>query len=318
MEDKLENGVSGFEYEIIQNGYDNEFNIIKPNKELLSIVDEISYFDFLDVVVKSRKLEKSLNESRKFLNKKFILHYIYFDSLENINNNIVYYNPQSEEELIKLYNSLGTLIDPYDINININENITYTRGGSINLLGLGCLNRDNISKMKPIFGYMDLPFVLSEFTSSSITHEIVHSQLLSNRGIVKKISNREVLSIFLELLECFEHNKNDIYLKELLCRMREFNLYTDTLVEFYNNKRELDDEVINSTIYLESSLKSFSLLELYINSSFKIKKEILQGIQSIFNGDLQLESFLSKYNININSSYKAVRTDIDKILKKTR
>lgn len=78
----------------------------------------------------------------------------------------------------------------------------------------------------------------------------------------------------------------------------DFNKICDTC---YNNKKE-DINYLVTISYLVSTMQALELIDLYINSNNKIKKEILIAIQKVFDNKITLEESLFKFDINYESS----------------
>lgn len=56
--------------------------------------------------------------------------------------------------------------------------------------------------------------------------------------------------------------------------------------------------------YLESTVKSLELFEVYINSNIQRQKDIFDSVQKIFDGKISVEELLDKYDITLDKSLK--------------
>jgi hypothetical protein len=141
-------------------------------------------------------------------------------------------------------------------------------------------------------------------TITAYIHELIHTQLESQKGVVQDYHNREIVSIFIEYLSALLiDEKGDLLRKVQNTRWDDFfnsvyflNQYIDTY-EFMNRK-------IEASIYIVSSLKAENLFNMYLNSNNKDKEMMLQNIQDIFDGKITVEDFLEKYNITFENSKK--------------
>ena len=70
------------------------------------------------------------------------------------------------------------------------------------------------------------------------------------------------------------------------------------------------DEVLNSLSYLRSVIQAYNLLDIYLNGTVEVQKEILSRFNRVFSNDETLEDVLEFYD----SSFE--RVDKSKIIKK--
>lgn len=146
---------------------------------------------------------------------------------------------------------------------------------------------------------------ITELSKLAYTHEIAHSQLNHVRGLIKEYYNTEVVSIFLELVHAFELNDGEYLLSAHdSIRLTELKYIIDELKKYYDRRHEpeIKKVLLEGSLYLQSTLEAYSLFIKYYNSSLKIRKEILLGIQKLFNQNYSLEDFLSKFDITLESS----------------
>ncbi|HAB67236.1 MAG TPA: hypothetical protein DCE23_07705, partial [Firmicutes bacterium] len=78
----------------------------------------------------------------------------------------------------------------------------------------------------------------------------------------------------------------------------------DRLISFYYEKEKKVNiyQAFISSKYIISIIKALNLLLIYINSSSKVKKEILESIQKVFDKSRTTEEMLSSYDITLESS----------------
>ncbi len=138
-------------------------------------------------------------------------------------------------------------------------------------------------------------------------HEIAHTQL--DPGYTKDYLNREAIPAFME--EIF----SDVLDKSgsLLQSNRYFKLnLTAKYIDMIRKEEESILKVEPST-YIQSHLESIALANLYFSSNRTIKKEILENVSKVFNGEQDLDNMLNRYECGIDN----VPLDI-KILKKVK
>lgn len=152
--------------------------------------------------------------------------------------------------------------------------------------------------MKVFIERIKLSQTITSITGLSYTHEIVHTQLLRERGMVKNYKNTEVLSIFLEFVYCYEGSFSLEELRRIeLRRLNYFLVEFDALFKFYYENQGNTIDAIMSSKYLESIVLALRLFQLYYQSNSIVKKEILCSIQNVFAGKLCLEEMLAIYGI---------------------
>lgn len=281
-------------------GYDL-MELTKFNDDILSFIIELA-LTRLDTSVfelcKSSK-SKELEKSRSFLEDKFKVYDIsYLDSkkLKKMDGFII----SDVSELIDVYNRLGGYISPFDIPITyINKDPYFaTLEQHLNI----CDDKAFLKKMRLYIRRICLSRKITNITGLSYTHEIVHALLSREKGIIRKFNNSEVLSIFLELVYCFEGSFSDYELKLLEIRRVNYLLIEfDKLFKYFydnDNKQINKIEALISSKYVESIVVAMRLFIVYYEGSLNIKREILKNIQRVFDCSITLEEMLLLYDID--------------------
>lgn len=67
---------------------------------------------------------------------------------------------------------------------------------------------------------------------------------------------------------------------------------------------KINYDLIDYNIFVTSTITAYKLFDLYANGTLKQKKYIIQNIQNIFDGNMQLEEFLNELNINFDNKVK--------------
>lgn len=257
-------------------------NIIIPSPELLNIKDLIDTYSHTTITPQPRKPRYVLTRSRDFLDFHFHI------------KEVPYYH-ETKIGPIKI-EKYGT-IHPYGLPI------TKQKGEDT---FYGCLREVIDYKDDQILSHsyrgIELSKNLSDLSSLSYTHEIVHSELNHVKGTIKDYSNIEFLSIFLETLQAYETSQDLLRLHDTE-RLLELSGIIKELKEHHRTTNpQIKDILLEGSSYAESTLKAYSLFIKYYNSSTSIKKEILNNIQKIFNYEISVEDFLTKFDITFSES----------------
>ena len=236
-------------------------------------------------------------DSKDFMASLYRLHDVGFLEDETIEDIFLFMDFSNLRELADVYNSSAKYIDPYRLPIE------YVKGPNEGLLKVQALSFEDDEMNLKLYKQLNVFFQKYIFGSSStlnypvaMTHEVTHTQLESNKGIIRDFYNGEVISIFNELLHAY--NKSE----ELFLRMIAGRI-TNISIECLRAYIPSTDSFHRATAfkYVYSTLKAFELLELYINGNSGIKREIISSIQSNFDGDNLVEDTLSRFDITTRS-----------------
>ena len=158
-------------------------------------------------------------------------------------------------------------------------------------------------KTTKVFSGIRLEVDSYPLTFSSYNNQITHTQLDSVEGSVKDYLNSEVLPIFFELLTAasmtphYYYTVKNLRLNDLANRIKDIIIYRSNSLE----------NILYDYKYIVSILKALNLLDTYTIYDDETKKDILAYIQSIFDGDLTLETLLDAYNITLDDSKKDIK-----------
>ncbi len=266
-------------------------DIINPSDKLIETLKSYKKLRVAQkkYTVHSMRIEDALYDARKFL--------LYYYKLHNVNTLSVY-------NLFKYQIHFGRKINPLKLPINLTKSNDIFSGSLTEIIP-----NDN----KPIIFYeVNLNSQITEQTSSSYVHEITHTQLDSLKGSTKEYYNTEVLSIFNELFHTSILDKDERLLKlNDSRRIHEMSISAQELRNHFEGKKTMDrDTLLDCCKYLISDLKAYNLFVTFYNANESIKNEILDDVQSVFDGFMTVEELLSKYDI----TYDSVE-DSPKILK---
>lgn len=293
------------ETEIKVHGYDPLGEILVPDKK---IIDFATFIEDLEIDKRKYFLGPStkqevITNTQAFFNRHFKLHKVPYkgDIRCKLDKYILRYVPGIELPL-KIHN-ISRHIHPFDIPVKFSssgivecmvvENVTFISVDEF-------LKRMNIS-----FKEIILPPQINELTESSYVHELTHTELAHQRGIIRNYYNSEVPSIFLELLNIHESSKQETLLP-LQDAVRLTELY-DILYRLESVNKKVSEEpyedLVDATKYAESILKAYHLFVEYYYGTPALKKYILTCIQNILDGNLCLEELLDEFEI---TTHKAV------------
>ena len=141
---------------------------------------------------------------------------------------------------------------------------------------------------------------ITKLSYADIGHEIVHTQIEKNPNSLTNYYNREVLSIFVEMIISKSLSKKIIndYMK-----YRFQDVYT--CLEGLSKYEQLCytyDQMCRYRCYLSSSLKALHLYDIYINSNEIRRMEILSLIEDVFRNKITVEDFLNNMGVTYNNS----------------
>ena len=244
------------------NDYLYQIKIPQSSSEIIDTLPTISNVDYS--YSKSNNLDKYVSKSKIFLTDFFTLH-------------DVLYLKKYKLKKGSPFNIKKILVD--------DEPLT------------GYLQKQTIVNNRNQYDNMFLSIELSDkitsFTSLIYTHEIVHTQLESLTGSIKNLFNTEVLPIFIELIYAYS---TDMYLyKAILAnRISDISKYANAI----NSSTNFNQDMFESSTFYISIITALKLLNIYIQGSSKIKKEILSNIQKVFDGNKSIEDSLKVYELD--------------------
>ena len=300
-------------------GHDTDIKLVELSDKLI---------DLAVMLAKDEEYEKSefkatykqpkliLRDSKVFLRNKFILHKVPYADEVMIKLKLHGRLVRSENDLIKLYNGVGRLVDPFELPVRfVNEPYYY---GNVSLCTNISDNPEFLKHMKIFFKSIELGHKTNDMTGVCYVHEIVHTQLESIKGIVKDYYNSELLSIFIELVYAYE--KGVVLLRETLKnRINMFLTEFHSLYNFLNSKDITEDGLWHNVIackYIVSTVKAFHLFcNYYIGDDIE-KNNILWEIQSVFSGRKSSEDVLDILGITYQNSLD--QSHIQTLIEKTK
>lgn len=297
-------------------GHDTDIKLVELSDRLIDLAvmlakdEEYEKSEFKPIVKQPKII---LKESKVFLRNKFILHSIPYADETIIKLKLHGRVVRSEKELVKLYNGVGRLVDPFELPVKfVSEPYYY---GNVSL----CTNLSDdpefLKHMKLFFKSIELGNKVNDMTGVCYVHEIVHTQLESVKGIVREYYNSELLSIFMELVYAYE--KGVVLLRETLKnRINMFLTEFHSLYNFLYGSDTTEDGLWHNVIackYIVSTVKAFHLFSNYYLGDEIERNNILWEIQSVFSGKKKLEDILDILGITYQNSLdeRHIKTLID-------
>lgn len=292
----------------------------KNYEEFSSIMKKYGYikgFDDLDIKLDDYKvlhyLEKNLNSSYTFekintdrLKVETISRIDKYFSLKNVRAIKDYKKFMDNKKFdSKFINSISEAISPFKIFIS------YMDGGSEKGSLTSFLLEDEVRKYDKLENMDNNLFVsislgrdLDLLSITAYAHEIMHTQLNSMYGYTDDFRNKEVLSIFLEMLVALDlDNTRNLLRGQIAMRCKDLECALSAILTYniFASDEEYIltyDRLINASSYITSTFKAMFLFDKYLSFIRNSKKrQMIYTIQDVIDGKIQLEELLAKYNI---------------------
>lgn len=268
---------------------------IELRDELMYIYDEEA--ELLEMV----KRKVALRQCKVILNKLIKMHKVFqldkqgfYSFLHSIDLNE---NTLTFDELLSIYdkiNGFSSYVDPYDLKVRFVNSSNFLEGEVLS--SIYDTYSDGEIKTVTSFDRINLGGLCTVVTPCVYAHELTHTQLQSNRGIVKYYENLECLSYFVQLIVGLELSEDEDTLRmmEKFIKVELIRLITG----IEKNMAKNDDDLYDTGKYLNSTIKALKLFILYYNGSELMRLDMLKRVQKIFDGDMYLEELLDYYGIN--------------------
>ena len=292
----------------------------KNYEEFSSIMKKYGYikgFDDLDIKLDDYKvlhyLEKNLNSSYTFekintdrLSRETMARVEKYFCIKKVRAIKDYKKFMDNKKFdSKFINSISEAISPFEIFIS------YVDAGSEK----GCLTsfllEDEVRKYEKLENIDNNLFVsislgrdLDLLSITTYAHEIMHTQLNSMYGYTDDFRNKEVLSIFLEMLVALDlDNTRNLLRGQIAMRCKDLECALSDILTYniFASDEEYIltyDRLVNASSYITSTFKAMFLFDKYLSFIRNSKKrQMIYTIQDVIDGKIQLEELLAKYNI---------------------
>lgn len=280
--------------EIVLKGLNPNPEIFVPTPEIISMFQHFMDLDISKVKnqVKQMELRDSLYDAKRFLNYYYKLHKVPYVKYIKIGGKIIQFIRNIDPFKLPLY---GIGKDDIFCGAVIEE-----------------ITANKPPKPQILFRGIELFKEVTEQTSTSIVHEVTHTQLDSIKGSIKNYYNTEVLSIFNELFHSaiLDSDERLLSLNDAR-RIYEMKILTEEIDEHNKGiKTYTRDYLLDNSKYILSDLKAYSLFIKFYYGSDELKNDILDSIQAVFDGIITVEDLLDHYDIteeNIQDEEKLLR-----------
>ena len=260
------------------------------------------------VVGFTSKTEDVVRNSREFLERHFNLHdvpYLSFTSYKSILEEGATDTISYMTNVRSRIREESELINPFELPI------AYTDGHSMDgelLKNLPVFDDEAHVRDCPVtFSGVQLGNNVTQLSSATHAHEIVHGQLESIKGSCKNYYNREVLSIFVEKLYAYEADPSGELLKKSE-QMRSRYLGEMLALLKAGPSRVSRTSLVEVTVAVQSTFKANHLFDMYISGDVDTQTSILDGIQKVFDGESTVEELLDSKGITYENSANLVLT----------
>lgn len=272
---------------------------IKGFSQIENLINDLKLPEKLDLPPIS--LEEVKTGAKAFYDKYFTIHSISLLPIKTLQDNYgrIISLPDGPT-IAESYNSLTTDISPFDLPIELVEGqsmIGNVKKALIITPAVGFKENINIP-----FSHIELGNNLTQISTATYIHEISHTQTESIPGYTESYYNKEVISIFLEKLAALEQDPSGNLLK--ISERTRF-AYCSELIKYLKAtdmlkrmKQYDNDQALDATVYLISTLYATKLFDIYQNARKpKERTRILSSIQDVFDGKQTIEELLSKAGI---------------------
>ena len=153
---------------------------------------------------------------------------------------------------------------------------------------------------------------ITKLSYGQLGHEIVHTQIEKNPNSLESFYNREIISMFIELVisESLDKSILDNMMRERFKNVNECLVY----LSYYEDCIYTYDEISKFRCYLSSALKALHLYSVYQTSNKYRRIEILSLVEDIFRNRITVEKFLNRMHVTYDNSkdYELVKTYVKK------
>ena len=313
-------------YELKRHGVKEGFAPIEFDKNLDDILEEIELgfipyqvlfgFNINRMKIFDKNLDEQLKNQleigKKFMDGYFDLHAVQEINEKDLHNLAKEFNDRIKDKKIDditkyryLVNEVKKLtkeVNPFDLKIDFINSSSEGFSSFLKEIYLYLGNEKLLSYDDTGFIFLKILFNLDNIEYDklfpSYTHELAHTQLESIKGSYECYYNREVISIFLELVSALETDP-----KGNILRWVERRILNNLFNSIYALKKYKFTVKYKASCHVVSILEAFRLFDEYQNKSNIYEKlDVMYGIQDIFDGKITVENFLKNNGINFSNS----------------
>ena len=246
-------------YSIIKNLY------LKPKKRLIKLNEEL----FMQKTILVKETDRCIDYATSLQHGvDFINHFFKFHDVNYLKNGYLLQKGSPFSIDIEKSDDFGYIVCQTNIYENNEEEVMFSK------------------IILPKLNNLLLPLIY--------THELTHSQLYSIQGSVNNINYDELIPIFMEYLYIFETNSIDISQIHNYYRLGDLLDYSN---DIRNANTDTEDYILSSKYYV-STLLAYKLFYIYVTSNTNTRKEIINNIQKIFDGNRSVDETIKVYKLN--------------------
>ena len=287
-------------------GYKSNVVPISLTDEIMNVANYLySLTNEFDNVILEYKDVNLKSEAKKFFKNNLInLHNILVEKELETEMLIYDWDINKIKKHKELYNRImnaSKLTSPFSIPIVYDKELD-SDFGYLNWRLYNFNNEEFLSKIKPIYQNIELASATTNYSPIAYIHELVHTQVDTNKDSINKYYNAEVASIFFEMVAALQKDKSGKLLRDaILIRYSEL-LSNIELLHVCQNKKKRFEEAITASMYIVSTLKANKLFDIYLESNTVTRSVIMNKMQLLFDGKVNLESVLTDLDINKKNS----------------
>lgn len=289
---------------MLMHGHNTDIKLLELSEKLVDLAVLLAINeDYVETGfnITSVKPKIFLRNAQIFLRQNLVLHDIPYCTQNLLKKKLDGRIIKEESELLELYNSLGTMVDPFNLPVTYVKEPYYY--GNVSLGTNLSDEREFLEKMRLYFEGIQLSNRTNDMSSVCYVHEIMHTQVESLKGSVRDYYNGEFLSIFLELV--YSYNKGYILGKETLKnRINLLLMEFDDLFKYLYDK-EYNKGKFHAVIackYIVSTVKAINLFNRYINAGRIEQEYIMSSMQKVIDGFITLDEVLDDLGITYKDS----------------
>lgn len=287
-------------------GYKSNVVPISLTDEIMNIANYLySLTNEFDNVILEYKDVNLKSEAKKFFKNNLInLHNVLVE--KELETDMLIYDFDTNKiknfrELYKRIMSASKLTSPYDIPIVYDQELE-SDFGYLNWRLYNFNSEEFLSKIKPIYQNIELSYGTTNYSSIAYIHELVHTQVDTNKDSINKYYNAEIASIFFEMVAALQKDKSGNLLRDVILIRYSELLSNIELLHVCQNKKKRFEEAITASMYIVSTLKANMLFDIYLESNTVTRSVIMNKMQLLFDGKITLESVLKDFDINKKNS----------------
>lgn len=269
--------------------------------KLISSTDSDTYYGNV-----CSKLEDVILHAKQFFNNHYRIHNVPFFSKKRVNElsseaSAILQDGDIEEmfDYIDKIEEEKQIVSPFELELEMGNYDSMFNGClTIELMGIPRSDflRDTFIAFSNIFIDSDI----GDLSVPVYIHELTHSQIESVKGSCLNYQNCEVISIFNEKLAALELDPTGNLLKEI--EKRRYKALSKNIHTLMFPEEHDAFEIFKSSYYISSTLKATHLFDKYQRGNQSIRKEIISGIQKVFDGVMTVEDLLDDNNITFENS----------------